>query len=81
MPAIVMKAYVLVDTDKPLEAHQAVFATFNRAVFESNNPITDFAIGLETTIPIDEGYTDGSFVSQIPGAQMLATANTLDKPC
>jgi len=81
MPAIVMKAYVLVDTDKPFEAHQALQATFNRAVFESANPITDFAIGFEATVPFDEHYNDGAFVANIPDAVLLATANTLDKPC
>ncbi len=81
MPAIVMKAYILVDTDKLQVAHQALFSTINRAVFESSNPIVDFAIGFEKAVLIPDHYPEGTFIKDVPEAQLLATANSLDRPC
>ncbi len=81
--AIVMKAFVLVDTDDSKEAHQALFSIINGAAFESSNPVLDFVIGFEQSMPLGdhENYVDGSFVKAIPEGVFLATANRVDLPC
>lgn len=79
--AIVVKAFILVATDNPVEAEEAVFAAINSAVFESSNPIVDFASGVEQLVQVTEEYVDGSFVRQVPAARYLGTANPVTLPC
>ncbi len=81
MAAIVMKAYVLVDTDRLQDAHQALASNLTKAVFETSSLVLDFSIGFEKAVLIDEHYAEGSFVSQIPDARLLNTANSLERPC
>jgi hypothetical protein len=77
--AIVIQAFILVATDDPSEAKNAVYAALNGAVFESDNPVLDFAIGVEQMDP--KTYTDGAFVSMVPAAAFLHAANSALLPC
>lgn len=79
--AILIKALILVATDDPLAAEQTVFETLNVGVFESDNPILDFATGVDHVVEIGSDYTDGSFVSVVPQARYLRTANSMLLPC
>lgn len=81
--AIVMQAFILMDTDNPELAHKALFKILNDANFDSGSPVLDFALGFSQTMPLDDQqqYVDGSFVHTIPGAVLLATANRVDMPC
>lgn len=79
--AIVIKAFILVATDDPVEAENAAFAALNSGVFESDNPILDFVTGVEQTMPITADYEDGTFIRQVPAATLLRTANSALLPC
>ncbi len=81
--AIVMQAFILLDTDNTEEANQALFAHLNDAAFDTSNPVLDFVIGFVQEMPLgaEQHYVDGSFVNAIPGGQLLATANRVDLPC
>lgn len=81
--AIVMQAFILLDTDNAKEADQTLFAHLNDAAFDTSHPILDFAIGFVLGMPLgaEQHYVDGSFVNAIPGSQLLATANRVDLPC
>lgn len=81
--AIVMQAYILLDTNSTDEGNQALFAHLNNAAFDTSNPVLDFVIGFVQEMPLgaEQHYVDGSFVNAIPGGQLLATANRVDLPC
>ena len=81
--AIVIQAFILVASEDPSEAKNAVYAALNGAVFESDNPVLDFAIGVEQMLPVPdpETYTDGAFVSMVPAAAFLHAANSALLPC
>lgn len=81
--AIVMQAFILLDTDNASEGHQALFEHLNDAAFDTSNPVLDFVIGFAQEMPLsaEQHYEDGSFVSAIPGGNLLATANRVDLPC
>lgn len=81
--AIVMKAFILVDTTDTALAHKALFKMLNEASFDSHSPVLDFAIGFEQTMPLgdQQQYVDGSFVKVIPGGTLLQTANRVELPC
>lgn len=81
--AIVIKAFVLVATDDPDVAENAVFRALNGAVFESDSPVLDFATGVEqlVSIPQPDEYQDGAFLSKVPDAAFLHTANSALLPC
>ena len=81
--AIVIQAFILVATEDPSEAESAVYAALNGAVFESDNPVLDFATGVEQVLPVTdpELYTDGAFVSKVPAAAFLSAANSALLPC
>lgn len=78
---IVVKAFILLATDDPAEAQEAVFSALNSGVFESSNPILDFATGVEQKVTLTEDYIDGSFVRLVPAARFLGTANPVTLPC
>ena len=78
--AIVIKALILCATDDPVEARAAVFRACNGEVFESSSLVVDFAIGIEQTAQIEDDYQDGEFLAQVPGAQLLETANNITLP-
>jgi hypothetical protein len=78
--AIVIKALILCATDDPTEASAAVFRAINGEVFESTSPVVDFAIGIEQTAKLGEDYQDGSFLAQVPGGNLLETANDIALP-
>ena len=71
--AIVIQAFILVATEDASEAKNAVYAALNGAVFESDNPVLDFAIGVEQMLPVPgpETYT----------AAFLHAANSALLPC
>lgn len=81
--AIVMQAFILLDTNSAEEANQALFTHLNEAAFDTSNPVLDFVIGFVQEMPLgaEQHYVDGSFVKAIPGGQLLATANRVDLPC
>jgi len=81
--AIVMKAFILLDTDNAEEANRALHSYLDEAAFDTGNPIMDFIFGFEQDMPLatDQQYVDGSFVSTIPGGRLLVTANRIDLPC
>ncbi len=79
--AIVVTALVLCATDNPAEADEAVFAALNACAFDSGNPILDVVTGVIQTVLVDEDYQDGSFVTMVPSANLLRTANPYQLPC
>lgn len=81
--AIVMQAYILMDTDSAEMADKALFSHLNAAAFDSTHPVLDFVIGFTREMPLaaEQQYIDGSFVHAIPGAALVATANRVDMPC
>lgn len=75
---IVIRALILCDTDDADAARQAVFRAIESEVFCSDSPVLDHAIGIEQSIDIHfDSYQAGDFVSLIPSAALLETANTL----
>lgn len=79
--AIVVKAFVLIATDDPMQAEEAVFTALNSAAFESASPVLDFVAGVEQSVPVHEDYEDGSFACLVPAARFLNTANSMSLPC
>lgn len=78
---LVMKAFIVVATEDPVEGEAAVFQALNSASFETSSPILDFATGVEQRISIDaSNYTDGQFVQDVPSAILLNTANSINCP-
>jgi hypothetical protein len=79
--AIVIRALILCQTDNAQDALQGAFSAINGGAFESANPIIDFALGVEQVVNIDPAsYQDGEFVSQVPSARLLTTANEVSLP-
>ena len=81
--AIVIQAFILVATEDASEAKNAVYAALNGAVFESDNPVLDFAIGVEQMLPVPdpETYTAGASVGMARSAAFLHAANSALLPC
>lgn len=78
---LVMKAFIVVATEDPIEAEAAVFQALNAASFETSSPILDFATGVEQRINIDgSNYSDGQFVKDVPAAVLLHTVNSIVLP-
>lgn len=80
--AIIVKAYILVDSDNPNEVEEAVNEALNSAVFTSGSAVEDFVFGVEKTgYPLPLSYQEGDFRSVIPDASLLETANPQSLPC
>lgn len=77
---IVLRAFILCDTDSHEEASSAVARALESEVFNSSSPVLDHVIGFEQTIDLPaDGYQEGSFPARVPAAALLGTANQL--PC
>lgn len=80
--AIIVKAYILVDSDNQDEVEDAVNEVLNSAVFTSGSAVEDFVFGVEKTgYPLRLSYQEGDFRSVIPDAALLETANPQSLPC
>jgi len=77
---IVLRAVILCDTDDLDAAKEAVVRALNVESFAMESPVLDFAIGFEQRINLPKNYVDGSFVSQVPAAALLETANSVTLP-
>ena len=79
--ATIVKAYILVGTDNPEEADEAVSTLLNGALFESDSPVLDFKVGIEQRVQLSEDYEDGEFVHHIPGAAQMIATGQFALPC
>lgn len=78
---LVMKAFIVVATEDPVEGDAAVFQALNAASFETSSSILDFVTGVEQRISIDaSNYSDGQFVKDVPAAVLLHTVNSIVLP-
>lgn len=79
--ATIVRAYILVGTDIPEVADEAVTTLLNGAIFESDSPVLDFKIGIEQMVQLSSDYEDGEFVHHIPGADQMIATSQFARPC
>ncbi len=79
--AIIVKCFVLVDTDDAEEADRSITDLLGNEAFDQSSTVLDFKVAVEQKLKVNfDDYVDGEFLHYIPEAPFMIETTQFARP-
>ena len=79
--AIIVKCFVLVDTDDAEEADRSITELLGNEAFDQSSTVLDFKVAVEQKLKVNfDDYVDGEFLHYIPEAPFMIETTQFARP-